>query len=508
MIISEMQRKLAKWSSEDRERRFDRLLRMIAERSWLQEAARITLASRGARTPGIDGVDKQRMESDFLGFIEQVRSELLEGSYQPQPTRRVYIPKANGKQRPLGIPTLRDRIVQRAMLMAMEPIWESDFHRLSYGFRPERSVHHAIRTVKFQLQDGTDTVGRWVIEGDLASYFDTVHHRLLMRCIRKRIRDRRFLRLLWRFLKAGHVDRGLFRAASEGVPQGGVISPLLSNIMLDEFDQWLETRYLSKKARKDRWAWNFGIQQRRPITIRENRQWKPAVAYCRYADDFVVIVKGTKSHAETIREECRAFLEDKLNLTLNMGKTHITHVNDGFVFLGHRIIRKRGPRGTMRPVTTIPKEKLRNFAATLVEQLSGNYGANAIDLVEDLNRRLAGWANFYRYTDYTAAIYGKLDRTVFWKLAHWLARKHRCSIKALMRRWIQRPTPGTAKTWVLWGRSGQGHICGVALRRLVTSSKRQFRWRNPAANPYLHCGPERSTVTSRYHDVAMAMGHS
>ncbi len=503
-----MQSKLAKWSSEDRERRFDRLLRVIADRSWLQEAARITLASRGARTPGIDGVDKWRLECDLPEQLERLRSELLRGSYQPQPARRVYIPKADGKQRPLGIPTLRDRIVQRAMLMVMEPIWESDFHRLSYGFRPERSVHHAIRTVKFQLQDGADTVGRWVIEGDLASYFDTVHHRLLMKCIRKRIRDPRFLSLLWRFLKAGHVDRDLFRAASEGVPQGGVISPLLSNIMLHEFDQWLETRYLSKKARKDRWAWNFGIQQRRPITIRENRQWKPAVAYCRYADDFIVIVKGTKSHADTIREECRVFLEDRLNLTLNMGKTHITHLNDGFVFLGHRIIRKRGPRGTMRPVTTIPKEKPRGFAARLVVQLSGNYGANKIDLVEGLNRQLAGWAHFYQFTDYTATMYSKLDRIVFWKLAYWLARKQRCSIKALMRRWIRRPADGTATTWVLWGRSGRGHVCGVTLRRLVTSRKGQFRWRNPAGNPYILRDTVASTVTSRYHDVAMAMGHS
>ncbi len=278
--------------------------------------------------------------------------------------------------------------------------------------------------------------------------------------------------------------------------------------MLHEFDQWLEAKYLSKKARKDRWAWNFGIQQRRPITVRENRQWKPAVAYCRYADDFVVIVKGTKAHAECIREECRVFLEDELKLTLNMGKTHITHVNDGFVFLGHRIIRKRGPRGTMRPVTTIPKEKLRHFAARLVAQLSGDYGANKIDLVEDVNRRLAGWANFYQYTDYTATMYSKLDRIVFWKLAYWLARKYRCSTKTLMRRWIRRPADGIAKTWVLWGRSGQGHVCGVALRRLVTSPKRQFRWRNPPVNPYILRDEERSTVTSRYHDVAMAMGHS
>ena len=508
MIISEMQSKLATWSSEDDGRKFDRLLRMIADRSWLQEAARITLASKGARTPGIDGIDKQTMEQDLQHQLDMIRAELLSGGYQPQPARRVYIPKANGKQRPLGIPTLRDRIVQRAMLMAMEPIWESDFHRLSYGFRPERSVHHAIRTVKFQLQDSTETSGRWVIEGDLASYFDTVHHKLLMKCIRKRIRDERFLLLLWRFVKAGHVDKGLFQASSEGVPQGGVISPLLSNIMLNEFDQWLEAKYLSKKARKDRWYWNDSIRRQRPIAIGEHRQWLPAVAYCRYADDFVVVVKGNKAHAEAIREECRKFLEGELKLTLNMDKTHVTHVNDGFTFLGHRIIRKRGPRGTMRPVTTIPMDKFRNFAHKLVEELSGNYSVNKIDMVENLNRRLAGWANFYQFTDYTAVMYGKLDRVVFWKLAHWLARKYRTSIKSLMRQWVRRPAEGCAKIWQLFGRSGKGNLCGVTLRRLVTSRKCQFRWRSPETNPYIVREEKRNTVTSRYDDVAMALSHA
>src|SRR5664280_457924 len=224
-----MQSKLATWSTENRERKFDRLLRLIADRNWLSEAARITLASSGARTPGVDGVDKRMMEAKLQHELTTIREELLAGSYDPQPARRVYIPKSNGKLRPLGIPTLTDRIVQRAMLMVMEPIWESDFHRNSYGFRPERSVHHAVRTVKLQLQDGTDSKGRWVIEGDLASYFDTVHHKLLLKCVRRRVRDKRLIDLLWCILKAGHIDRGLFTASSEGVPQGGVLSPLLSN---------------------------------------------------------------------------------------------------------------------------------------------------------------------------------------------------------------------------------------------------------------------------------------
>src|ERR1035438_3467034 len=212
-----MQSKLATWSTENRERKFDRLLRLIADRNWLSQAARITLASSGARTPGVDGVDKCMMEANLQHELATIREELLAGSYHPLPARRVYIPKANGKLRPLGIPSLRDRIVQRAMLMAMEPIWESDFHSGSYGFRPDRSVHHAVRTVRMQLQDGSDSKGRWIIEGDLASYFDTVHHRLLLKCVRRRIRDLRFIDLLWRILKAGHVDRGLFFAASEGV---------------------------------------------------------------------------------------------------------------------------------------------------------------------------------------------------------------------------------------------------------------------------------------------------
>lgn len=501
-----MQSKLATWSSSDERRRFDRLLRVIATPSWLQEAARVTLASRGAGTAGVDGITGAVLTAELDDQLVSIRAELLAGTYQPQPARRIYIPKANGKKRPLGIPTLRDRIVQRAMLMVMDPIWESDFHRLSYGFRLGRSVHHAVRTVKLQLQDGSVTKGRWVIEGDLSSYFDTVHHKVLMKCVRKRICDKRFLTLLWRFIKAGHVDRGLFCAASEGVPQGGVLSPLLSNIVLNEFDQWLEDEYLSSKARGDRWSWNDSIKRNRPIAMREERQWKPAVAYCRYADDFVLIVKGNKRHAELIRERCRDVLEGDLKLKLNMEKTHITHINDGITFLGHRIIRKRGPKGTMRPVTTIPGDKFKNFSRELVKELSGNHSVNKIDMVEHLNRKIAGWTAFYRYTDYTARYYDRIDHVLFWKLGHWLGRKYKTSIKALMRQWFRHPVPDQAKTWFLFGKNGAGRQRGVSLLRMVGSRKGRFSWRNPVGNPYIVGILTDTAVTSRYQDVAMAMG--
>jgi RNA-directed DNA polymerase len=500
-----MQHKLATWTVEDKTRRVNRLLRLISHPDWLLHATEKTLSSKGARTPGVDGVTKQHLQGKLDEYLCVLRLELLSGNYQPMPARRIYIPKSNGKQRPLGIPTLRDRIVQRAMLMAMEPIWENDFHSLSYGFRPERSVHHAIRTVKLQLTDSTDPRGRWVIEGDLSSYFDTVHHRLLMKCVRKRVSCNGFNNLLWRFIKAGHVERNLFCATHEGVPQGGVISPLLSNIMLNEFDQYLHQRYLSKKARKDRWYLNHSIKIGRSSVMENNWQWQPAVAYCRYADDFVLIVKGTKQDAELIRDECRQLLEGQLKLTLNMEKTHITHVNDGFVFLGHRIIRKRGPHGNMRVVTSIPKAKAKAFTHTLVKELSGDYSCSMIDKVEKINQKLNGWSQFYRHTDFTAMSYRRIDRVVFWKTALWLARKYRCRIKALLKRWCKRPEPKKAKTWVLFGKTNRGSLCGMSLFRLVSSRKMPFRWRLPAINPYLTI-ETRSTVTSKYADVAMAVG--
>lgn len=503
-----MQHKLATWATADPNRRFDRLFRLITHPVWLSEAARITLASSGARTPGVDGMCGDDIQADLDMKIRELSAALRDGRFVPSPARRVYIPKTNGKKRPLGIPTLFDRIVQRAMLMVMDPIWESDFSHFSYGFRPERSVHHAIRTVKLQLQDsGKWTKGRWVVEGDLANYFDTVHHQKLMGCVRKRVRDKRFENLLWQFLKAGHVDKGLFRAASDGVPQGGVLSPLLSNIMLHEFDSWLLEQHASPKARSNRQYWNKTIQNQTAAAVREGRQWKPAVSFCRYADDFILIVKGTKSDAEAIKEECRAFLEGKLSLRLNMDKTHITHVNDGFVFLGHRLIRKRNGRGRMSVVSTIPHDRARAFRKKLCAFVSTDYSANPIDKIGQLNAMLRGWGGFYQFTDHKAYVFRKIDHSIFWKLAHWLGRKYRSRIKELMRKWFRAPLPDMTKTWSIYMRSGSGEAKGANLYRLVGNASGRFNWLNPSQNPYV-LKDEKPTRTSGYGDVALAMGQS
>lgn len=219
-------------------------------------------------------------------------------------------------------------------------------------------------------------------------------------------------------------------------------------------------------------------------------------------------MKGTKRHAEIIREESREFLEGKLKLKLNMDKTHITHVDDGFVFLGHRVIRKRGPHGSMRPVTTIPKIKCRGFADKITKTLSGNYSENKIDLVKSLNYKITGWTNFYQYTDYTAKVYGKLDQIVFWRLAHWLGVKYKSSIKQCASTGIRRPGTAQTKTWMVEGFNNYGYFERIFLKRFVSSRKNQFRWRNPESNPYLQRLEKRQTVTSHYKQVAIALSHS
>ncbi|GHM54148.1 hypothetical protein ECZU51_28180 [Escherichia coli] len=164
-------------------------------------------------------------------------------------------------------------------------------------------------------------------------------------------------------------------------------------------------------------------------------------------------------------------LEGSLKLRLNMDKTKITHVNDGFIFLGHRIIRKRSRYGEMRVVSTIPQEKARNFAASLTALLSGNYSESKVDMAEQLNRKLKGWAMFYQFVDFKAKVFSYIDRVVFWKLAHWLARKYRTGIASLMRWWCKSPKPGQSKTWVLFGKTNHGKLSGEILYRLVGQGK-------------------------------------
>src|SRR2546427_4306056 len=220
-----MQRKLSQWATDDPEKKFTDLYSLLCNEVWLRVAAHETLKNHGSNTAGIDGQTKSNFLGDFDGHINRLQERLKAKVLEPMPVRRVYIPKPNSeKKRPLGIPTLLDRIVQEALRMILEPIWEADFSRHSYGFRPNRSTYDAITYIWCHLT-GHGSSYQWIIEGDIASYFDTIPHRRLIKAVKRRVADRNIRDLLWKFLRAGVMHRGQVQETMTGTPQGGILTP-------------------------------------------------------------------------------------------------------------------------------------------------------------------------------------------------------------------------------------------------------------------------------------------
>ena len=249
MNVDETQRKLARWAAQRREDkgmglfasrkdlRLHDLYHLLYDPEWLFQAYRNIRANAGSKTAGCDGMNLYAFELRLDEQLQSLADELKRQVFEPCPVRRVYIPKANGKMRPLGIPSIRDRIVQEALRMILEPIFEGEFHRHSYGFRPNRNTKDALSHIQLL---GNNRLGhRWVIEGDIKAYFDTINHKILLSLLRRRIRDEKLLRLIWRFLRAGVMENKLFKPTEEGTPQGGIISPLLANVFLHELDMFM-----------------------------------------------------------------------------------------------------------------------------------------------------------------------------------------------------------------------------------------------------------------------------
>ena len=234
------------------------------------------------------------------------------------------IPKANGKMRALGIPCLRDKIVQEAIRMALEPIYEAEFHDSSYGFRPNRSTQHAIARCQHAMLTGFT----WVIEGDVKACFDEISHKAILGCLREKVMDNRFLELIRHFLKAGVNVDGIVQPTEKGVPQGGVVSPLLANVVLNRLDWFLH-----------------GQGHHGQACDNAQRSGRPNVRFVRYADDWCVfITRGSKRYAERLRDRIREVLDRDCGVRLSDEKTRITHVRDGFDFLGFRMTLRRWPR--------------------------------------------------------------------------------------------------------------------------------------------------------------------
>jgi RNA-directed DNA polymerase len=335
MNVGEMQRKLSEWATQDKDMKFFDLYHLRYDTDWLRLAHDYVKQNAGSITAGCDGVNMSIFDENLESNLLTIREELKSEAFKPDPVRRVYIPKPNGKVRPLGIPSIKDRIVREALRMTLESIFEADFSQYSFGFRPTRRTMDAVRYLQWSTTERNKFF--WVIEGDIASYFDTIHHPKLIRLIAKRIKDKKILRLIWKFLRSGMMEKRTFRDTILGTPQGGIIRPLLENIYLHKLDRYME-RYTSspegeRVKRRQRGLENF--------------------TYIRYADDFVVLGNGPKSQVEEMHEELYRLLKTKLRLELCKEKTKITHVNDGFKFLGFWIQRSQGGKGMTTKVVIL-----------------------------------------------------------------------------------------------------------------------------------------------------------
>src|SRR6266849_2382095 len=428
--VREMQIKLHRWAGVDSSRRFGDLFNLVYDPAFLVHAWERVSTNKGARTPGVDKATAARIET-WIGveaFLGQIRNSLKSGEFQPVEVRQVKIPKANGKLRKLGIPTIADRVVQASLKLVLEPIFEADFQPCSYGFRPNRRAQDAISEI--HLFASRPSNYQWVLECDIKACFDEISHTALMDRLRVRIKDKRVCALVKAFLKSGvFTELGDREDTLTGTPQGGILSPLLANIALSALDDHF--------ARQ--WHQEMGTSRQRA-----NRKAKSLGSWrlIRYADDFVLMVSGDRHHAEALREEVAAVLAP-LGLRLAPEKTRVVHIDEGFTFLGFDIRRMR-KRGTRKHyVYTTPsrkaiqaikdKVKARTYRSTRHMDLD--------ELITSLNRSLAGWANYFRH-GVSKAVFSTIDSFTWLRLMRWIRRKyegkHRLGMKALRNRFCDK----------------------------------------------------------------------
>lgn len=300
MWLKRIQEQLAIRSVENGS--FNRLWNLLRTKRLARIAITNVLRNKGAYTPGVDGKSKREYEAlkSRYELVEEIHSEIKAQRYRPSPVKRVYIPKANGKKRPLGIPTVKDRVIQEMLRLILEPFYEGKFHKHSYGFRPYRSAHHAIKRLwRLHSLRGYD----WAVEGDIKACFDEIQHDKLKRLLRKTIKDGRIIHMIDQMLSAGYVEKGskAILRPTQGTPQGGIISPLLANIFLNELD------------------WYIGNMYESIIPYKRYRTGRPGRFIVRYADDFVIVCK-TEEEARLIKELVGEFLE-AMGLMLSEEKT-------------------------------------------------------------------------------------------------------------------------------------------------------------------------------------------
>ena len=478
--------------SQDISYHYERLYRNLYNREFYLTAYQNIYAKPGNMTAGTDGktVDGMSMER-----IEQLIASMKDHSYHPNPARRTYIKKKNGKLRPLGIPSFNDKLVQEIVRMILESIYEPSFSNRSHGFRPKRSCHTALQQIKTNF-----TAVKWFIEGDISSFFDNIDHSVLVGILRRRIHDEYFISLIWKFLKAGYVENWTFHKTYSGTPQGSIISPILSNIFLNEFDRFMEKYMDNFKAGEFRAKYKPYWQLHERIRWLKDGKIKPMVweqmedtskdeylktirqmtnerfqmpandlmdssykrlQYVRYADDWLCGVIGSKQDAERIKADIKQFLSVELKLELSEEKTLITNAHDKARFLGfdictsesnHTILNKHGQRARYQPGRIklyVPREKwqkkLTDYSALKIKYQGGKeifvpcertYLINSDDLeiLNQYNAEIRGIYNYYRIAD-NVSVLGDFYYVMKYSLFKTFAAKYKTRISRIRKKY-------------------------------------------------------------------------
>jgi len=415
MEVGKMQTKLATWS-QDQDRKFGDIFNIVYSGAFLHHAWLNVKSNRGARTPGVDGTTAEDYAEDLEENLKGLRQKIKSGAYRPKPVRRTYIPKSETEVRPLGIPTVEDRIVQESLRLVLGPIYETDFSENSFGFRPNRSCHDAIQMVSYQMAPSVSSYKHWVLDLDVKGYFDNVDHTELMYVLRDRVKDSEVQDLIWETLKAGVEENGSVQVTGKGTPQGGVVSPLLANVYLNELDQWIQKWMDGKRGGDESWT------------------------YVRYADDFLIMTNGRKYRAQDMMKEVKDFLAEELHLELSQEKSSLTHAQDGLSFLGYDLQADPTSGGCKKYV---PQDAREYVQERIKEATSGETDISASLKIRSINSVVRGWANYYKYCSDAAMVFHDVDRLLWHRMMDWLAEKHKCSKKWLIRRKLDSKRPIT-----------------------------------------------------------------
>ena len=412
--------------------KFERLYRVLFNEGMFYVAYQNIYSKTGNMTAGVDGKTIDGMSIDR---VEQLIDSLKNETYQPNPSKRTYIPKKNGKKRPLGIPSFNDKMVQEVVRMILEAIYEGSFEHTSHGFRPKRSCHTALIDIQ-----KTFTAVKWFIEGDIKGFFDNINHDVLINILRERIADERFIRLIRKFLNAGYIEDWNFHNSYSGTPQGGIVSPILANIYLDKLDKFMKeyTEKFDKGKERKRTKQVVSLEGKRHRILKKLkvvkdkserseliRQYKAyqkeglqysdgdemdmnyrKLKYVRYADDFLVGIIGSKKDAQQIKEDIKNFLADRLTLELSDEKTLVTHTERPAKFLGYEI--------TVRKSNEQRRDKIGRLRRTFGKRVCLNVN------MENTNRILGDkcitlWGQSY-VTDYIGDIKYQISPLSFYQV--------------------------------------------------------------------------------------------